>query len=46
MTRLAVRRGSFLRGFVYDFIQAFAPPLTREQVNKAMAASETDSTEL
>jgi LysR family cys regulon transcriptional activator len=38
MTRLAVRRGSFLRGFVYDFIQGFAPPLTRALVEQAMAA--------
>ncbi|WP_157268620.1 CysB family HTH-type transcriptional regulator [Azohydromonas aeria] len=38
MTRLAVRRGSFLRGFVFDFIQTFAPPLSREQVQRAMAA--------
>ncbi|MDZ5458548.1 CysB family HTH-type transcriptional regulator [Azohydromonas lata] len=46
MTRLAVRRGSFLRGFVYDFIQAFAPPLTRVQVDKAMAAQEGDHLDL
>jgi LysR family cys regulon transcriptional activator len=39
MTRLAVRRGSFLRGYVYDFIQGFAPPLTRTQVEQAMAAA-------
>ncbi|WP_066342083.1 CysB family HTH-type transcriptional regulator [Azohydromonas lata] len=46
MTRLAVRRGSFLRGFVYDFIQAFAPPLTRVQVDKAMVAQEGDHLDL
>ena len=38
MTRLAVRRGAFLRGYVYDFIQTFAPPLTRSLVERAMAA--------
>ena len=27
MTQLAVRRGAYLRGYVYDFIQSFAPPL-------------------
>jgi len=38
MTRLAVRRGSFLRGYVYEFISTFASPLTREVVDKARAA--------
>jgi LysR family transcriptional regulator, cys regulon transcriptional activator len=37
MTRIAVRRGSFQRAYVYDFIHAFAPPLTRELVQRAMA---------
>lgn len=37
MTRLAVRRGAFLRGYVYDFISAFASPLTREVVDAARA---------
>jgi len=37
MTRLAVRRGAFLRGYVYDFIRTFASPLTRELVDRAMA---------
>jgi LysR family cys regulon transcriptional activator len=37
MTRLAVRRGRFLRGYVYDFISAFASPLTREVVDAARA---------
>jgi LysR family cys regulon transcriptional activator len=37
MTRLAVRRGAFLRGYVYEFITTFASPLTREVVNQAMA---------
>lgn len=36
MTRLAVRRGSFLRGYVYAFITSFASPLTREVVDRAM----------
>ena len=38
MTRLALRRGSFLRSYVYEFIRSFAPPLTREVVQRAMAA--------
>ncbi len=37
MTRLAVRRGSFLRGYVYDFISTFASPLTRAVVDGALA---------
>jgi LysR family cys regulon transcriptional activator len=36
LTRLAVRRGSFLRGYVYDFIETFAPTLTRESVEQAV----------
>ena len=36
MTRLGLRRGSFLRGYVYEFIRTFASPLTREVVNQAM----------
>jgi len=36
-TRLAVRRGSFLRNYVYAFIEAFAPTLTREAVDGAIA---------
>ncbi|MET0509874.1 MAG: transcriptional regulator, partial [Burkholderiaceae bacterium] len=40
MTKLAVRRGAFLRGYVYDFIAAFAPPLTRQLVDAALARAE------
>jgi LysR family cys regulon transcriptional activator len=36
-TRVAIKRGAWLRGYVYDFIQAFAPPLTRTVVDHAMA---------
>ena len=38
MTRLAVRRGRFLRSYEYDFIQTFVPPLTRQRVEQALAA--------
>jgi LysR family cys regulon transcriptional activator len=38
MTRLAVKRGAFLRGYVYSFISTFAAPLTRAVVDEAMAA--------
>lgn len=36
MTRLAVRRGRYLRDYTYDFIQTFAPPLTRATVDRAL----------
>jgi len=36
LTRLAVRRGAWLRGYVYSFIEAFAPTLTRPVVEGAM----------
>ena len=35
VTRLAFRRGTFLRSYVYDFIETFASPLTREVVEQA-----------
>lgn len=37
LTRLAVRRGTWLRGYVYAFIESFAPTLTREVVQRALA---------
>ena len=36
LTRLAIRRGAWLRGYVYAFIEAFAPTLTRPVVEGAM----------
>ncbi|KGE03494.1 HTH-type transcriptional regulator CysB [Pseudohaliea rubra] len=35
VTRIACRRGTFLRGYMYDFIEDFAPHLTRELVQEA-----------
>jgi LysR family cys regulon transcriptional activator len=40
-TRLAVRRGSYLRSYVYAFIESFAPTLTRSAVEQA-AGSDAD----
>jgi len=37
LTRLVVRRGAFLRGYVYDFIETFASSLKRDVVERAMA---------
>ena len=36
-TRLALRRGVFLRSYVYDFIALFAPALDRAAVDAALA---------
>jgi LysR family cys regulon transcriptional activator len=38
-TRLALRRGVFLRGYVYEFISLFAPALDRATVDAALAGS-------
>ncbi|MCW8887265.1 MAG: HTH-type transcriptional regulator CysB [Motiliproteus sp.] len=38
-TKIGFRRGTFLRGYMYDFIRAFAPHLTPELVDKAVACS-------
>ena len=35
VTKLGFRRGTFLRGFMYQFIQQFAPHLTKELVEQA-----------
>lgn len=39
LTKLAVRRGTFLRSYVYDFIATFASSLKREVVERAMATT-------
>jgi LysR family cys regulon transcriptional activator len=35
-TWIGVRRGAYLRGFMYDFLAGFAPHLTQEVVRQAM----------
>ncbi|CCU72042.1 HTH-type transcriptional regulator CysB [Thalassolituus oleivorans] len=35
VTKVGFRKGTFLRGFMFDFIAAFAPHLTREVIEKA-----------
>ena len=39
ITKIGFRRGTFLRGYMYDFIELFAPHLTREVVDNACACS-------
>lgn len=46
MTRLGIKRGSWLRDYAYDFIATFAPPLTRQLVNKALADASEDNDQL
>lgn len=40
LTRLAIRRGTWLRGYVYAFIESFAPTLTRAFIERALAGGE------
>jgi LysR family cys regulon transcriptional activator len=35
-TRIGIRKNSYLRGYMYDFIEMFAPHLTRQVVDAAM----------
>jgi LysR family cys regulon transcriptional activator len=37
-TKIAIRRGTFMRSFMYDFLQGFAGHLERELVDAALAA--------
>lgn len=39
MTRIGIRRGSYLRGYAYAFIELFAPHLNRKTVDAAMVGS-------
>lgn len=36
-TRVAIKRGAYLRGFAYEFIELFSAPLTRSAIEKALA---------
>ncbi|CAB3681935.1 MULTISPECIES: CysB family HTH-type transcriptional regulator [Achromobacter] len=36
LTRLAIRRGAWLRGYAYDFIEMFVPTLTRAVVEREL----------
>lgn len=46
MTRLAIRRGTWQRDYVYDFITTFAPPLTRSLVQQALQQAPGDDVAL
>lgn len=38
-TKIGFRKGTFIRGYMYDFMQRFAPHLTRSLVDRAVACS-------
>ena len=42
VTKIGFRRGSFLRRYMYDFMENFAPHLTRERVDAAVAAADKE----
>jgi LysR family cys regulon transcriptional activator len=37
ITSIGFRKGTYLRGYMYDFITAFAPHLTRDVIDRVMA---------
>ncbi len=38
VTNIGFRRGAYIRGYMYEFIEGFAPHLTREVVDRAVVA--------
>ncbi|PMR73914.1 HTH-type transcriptional regulator CysB [Billgrantia endophytica] len=38
VTKIGIRRGTFMRGYMYDFVKGFADHLDRELVDAALAA--------
>ncbi|RAR62034.1 MULTISPECIES: HTH-type transcriptional regulator CysB [Halomonadaceae] len=45
-TKIGIRRGTFMRGFMFDFVQGFAPHLQRDLVEAALAAGPRHEQEL
>ncbi len=45
VTRLGFSRGTFLRRYMYDFIELFAPHLTRDVVDRAATAANREDVE-
>ncbi len=46
MTRIGFRQGTFLRCYMYDFMQLFSPHLTRERVRQVEQAQSFEEMEL
>jgi LysR family cys regulon transcriptional activator len=44
-TKIGFRKGAFLRGYMYNFIEHFAPHLTREVVEAACGAGTREEIE-
>jgi LysR family cys regulon transcriptional activator len=44
-TKIGFRRGNFLRGYMYDFIERFAPHLTKAVVEKAIQQKNNEDVE-
>ena len=44
-TKIGFRKGSFLRSYMYDFIERFAPHLTKDKVEKAMMLKNNEEVE-
>ncbi|WP_461521299.1 HTH-type transcriptional regulator CysB [Porticoccus sp.] len=45
VTSIGFRRGTYLRGYMYDFIELFAPHLTRDRVDEACSIRARDDLE-
>ncbi|WP_461480811.1 HTH-type transcriptional regulator CysB [Porticoccus sp.] len=45
VTSIGFRRGTYLRGYMYDFIELFAPHLTRDRVDEACSIHAKDDLE-
>ena len=45
-TMIGCRRGTFLRAFMYDFMELFAPHLTRELIDRAFEAQTRQDVDL
>lgn len=46
ITQIGFRKNAFLRSYMYDFIRQFAPHLTRELVEQAIAAKSREEVEM
>lgn len=44
-TKIGFRKGTFLRSYMYDFIERFAPHLTKEVIEKAMTQKNNEDIE-
>lgn len=45
ITSIGFRRGTYLRSYMYDFIELFAPHLTRDRINEASSIHARDDLE-